>query len=302
MNGRAGGTVVAVGHVTWDVLDGGPVTLGGSVSYAAHAWAALGRPARVFTAAREATVDLPAPVHVCPSAHTTAFRNDYTPAGDRAQVLTAQAAPLDPAEWPAAWDPPVGLFLCPVLGEVAAAPWLRRPAGLVVLGLQGWLKQARVGGPVRHGPAGVDPRQFAGAHVACLSTEDLAGDRAWLDALQAVVPRVVLTDGARGSVLFERGRTTAVGVAPVPRAVDPTGAGDSFAAGLVAGLLEGRGFVEAARLGAALASVVVEHPALAPASALRGAWARAPQVPVSQPRPAPAPAGHASSPCADPAP
>ncbi len=287
---------VAVGHVTWDINDGGAVTAGGSVTFAASAWAAWGLAPGVITAAAEpGPVAALAQVRCAASRATTAFRNDYGAGGQRRQVLTAQAAPVPVEALPAAWGAPAVLCLCPVLGEVSAPAWLARPAGLKALGLQGWLKRAAVGGPVDHGPAGVDPQQFAGADLACLSGEDLAGDLAWLDALRRVVPRVALTDGPRGAWLFDGPSIQRVGVAPA-EAVDPTGAGDSFLAGLAAALAQGADFGAAAAWGAAAAAVVIEHRGLAPAAALQGTAARAAQVS----RPA-GPAAHASSPCGDPA-
>jgi sugar/nucleoside kinase (ribokinase family) len=45
----------------------------------------------------------------------------------------------------------------------------------------------------------------------------------------------------------------------VPDAQDTTGAGDGFAAGLIAGFLEGLDWEEAARLGCAVAALKIRH-------------------------------------------
>ncbi len=51
---------------------------------------------------------------------------------------------------------------------------------------------------------------------------------------------VAVTDGANGAVLYDNGRQVAGSGSPKIVAVDGTGAGDSFTAALVVGLLEGR--------------------------------------------------------------
>jgi sugar/nucleoside kinase (ribokinase family) len=85
-----------------------------------------------------------------------------------------------------------------------------------------------------------------------------ADDRAAVvDALLAHCPAVVLTGGA-ASVLVARRDAEPVEV-PVQaqRAVDPTGAGDAFTAGLVAAMLAGDDLVAAAAAGVRCAAVAV---------------------------------------------
>ena len=68
---------------------------------------------------------------------------------------------------------------------------------------------------------------------------------------------VAETRGAEGAVLY-----TADGVVEIPacpaRAVDTTGAGDSFAGGLLAAMLEGRSLEEAARVASACGALTAE--------------------------------------------
>jgi sugar/nucleoside kinase (ribokinase family) len=95
------------------------------------------------------------------------------------------------------------------------------------------------------------------------------------------VPVVAFTRGARGCEVTAEGRTTHVGVYPT-RELDPTGAGDVFAAGLLLGLARGDDPVEAARLGAAAASIVVEARGGDALGRTGEAWERIRAIPVER--------------------
>jgi hypothetical protein len=269
---------LAVGHVTLDHYVTG-LRPGGSVLYAGRAWRALGRsPGLVTTIGADFLTPSSLTgltVQAGPSPRTTRFANRYQTDGSRAQHLAAQAPTVGIDLLPAAWRAPKMAFLCPVLGEVDIAAWqpALRQAEVLGVGLQGWLKRAEGDGTVAHGPDGVDPRQFHGVDVAFLSEEDLAGRLDWLDALCQGVPLVYLTRGAQGCLIFRPGTIDRVGVFETG-AVDPTGAGDTFAAATLHALADGAHPIAAARMGAAAASVVVEYQASAPLPALRRAPAR----------------------------
>lgn len=75
---------------------------------------------------------------------------------------------------------------------------------------------------------------------------------------------VVYKMGPEGAVAFAGGEELRTGIFPVA-ALKPTGAGDSFMAGLLAGLSEGRDLRDAVLRGSACASIVVARPGCAPA-------------------------------------
>jgi 5-dehydro-2-deoxygluconokinase len=75
---------------------------------------------------------------------------------------------------------------------------------------------------------------------------------------------VVYKKGPEGAVTFAQGEEIATGIFPVD-AVKPTGAGDSFMAGFLASLSEGRPMMDAVLRGSACASIVVSQPGCAPA-------------------------------------
>lgn len=71
--------------------------------------------------------------------------------------------------------------------------------------------------------------------------------------------RIFATMGARGSRAYVDGTVHEVGAIPATRVIDPTGAGDSFTAGTLTALLKGYSEPDAARIGAAVSSFVVEE-------------------------------------------
>jgi len=70
---------------------------------------------------------------------------------------------------------------------------------------------------------------------------------------------VVTTLGRRGSRIATRDRTVEIPAAPAIRESDPTGAGDAYRAGLVAGLLRGLDLEAAGRVGSLAGTYVVEQ-------------------------------------------
>lgn len=75
---------------------------------------------------------------------------------------------------------------------------------------------------------------------------------------------VIYKLGHEGAITFAGGKEIRTGIFPVS-AVKPNGAGDSFMAGLLAGLAEGRDMRDAVLRGSACASIVVSQPGCAPA-------------------------------------
>jgi adenosine kinase len=70
---------------------------------------------------------------------------------------------------------------------------------------------------------------------------------------------VALTQGARGSQLHAGNEMVTVSAVPPRRVVDPTGAGDAFIAGLLAGLRRGLDLASAGRVASLAATYAVEH-------------------------------------------
>lgn len=86
---------------------------------------------------------------------------------------------------------------------------------------------------------------------------DMASDQAMFEAMRGLIDagaqNVVVSDGARPTTLFD-GKAYHQITSPTIKAVSAIGSGDSFAAGLAAGLSKGQSVPEAAMLGATCGS------------------------------------------------
>jgi adenosine kinase len=77
--------------------------------------------------------------------------------------------------------------------------------------------------------------------------------------LLALTPHLITTGGEQGSLVQTVAADEQVPAVPASRVLDPTGAGDAYRAGLLKGLALGLDWLEAARMGAVLASFSVEQ-------------------------------------------
>jgi sugar/nucleoside kinase (ribokinase family) len=252
--------LLGLGHVTWDRREGVDV-LGGTVAYAALAARKLGWQAAVATSAGpelDPERDLPGvSVFWSRGRSTTRFRNAYEPGGTRQQLMTARADDVDLGVVPEEWREPDALLLAPVAGEVGPRVALGFGAEVVGAAAQGWLRgvdaEGRVYPRVWEDPAAL----LAGVHVLFLSRHDLPRAEDEVPALLGLVPIVILTRGWEGLTLHTRQGQHPVPSLPRPE-VDPTGAGDVFAAGFLLRYHETGDPLEAAAFAACAASCVVE--------------------------------------------
>ncbi len=73
------------------------------------------------------------------------------------------------------------------------------------------------------------------------------------------VRAVVVTLGAGGSSVYQKGEKTHIDAAPVRQIEDPTGCGDAYRAGLIHGLLNDMDLVTACRIGSVMGAIKIEH-------------------------------------------
>ena len=255
---------LVIGHVTRDVLPGGGYRLGGTVAYAGLTAHRLGLRVGVVTACAE-DLDLsplaPLLVHRVPSETTTTFENRETARG-RVQVIREVATGLQGYHVPPEWRRAAIVHLAPVAQEVDPRMVTLFTRGLIGVTPQGWMREWDETGRVRTGSWPEAPYVLPRVAAAVLSIEDLGHDESRIADLAGLVPVLVVTRGAQGADLYWQGREYHADPPPV-REVDPTGAGDIFAACFFVRLLETRDPVHALAFATFLASKSVEREGLA---------------------------------------
>mgnify|MGYP005836804573 CR=1 FL=1 len=255
---------LVVGHVCQDVVPGG-YRLGGTATYAAITAQRLGLQPRVVTRAAPETLRADCfqgvEVHLLPSAVTTTFENRYQ-GGRRAQRIHAVAGPIGPEDIPPAWREMPIVLLAPLAQEVHPGLAKLFPGALLGVVPQGWMREWDGDGRVRQVAWVGAEEVLPYARAVIVSEEDVGGHRAWVRRWADQVECLVLTQGAQGATLHWRGQARSMPPREA-REVDPTGAGDVFAAAFLIRLRETGDPVEAARFANAAASFSVEAPGTA---------------------------------------
>jgi len=252
-----------LGHLAKDLSPDGP-RLGGGVAYSGLTAHAMGMRVGVVTAAGEelSVAPLVGLQLVClPSPQSTTFENQYAE-GVRTQRVTATARPLTPADVPPAWVRAGCVHLAPIADELPLDTAAAFPAARRFCTPQGWLRRWDAAGQVTHHPWQRVLPALEGVNAAVLGWEDIGHETNAALQLSEIVPILVLTAGASGADLYLEGRSAHID-APPARQVDPTGAGDIFAAAFFVGLLRQDPPEIAARRAAALAARSVEAIGLA---------------------------------------
>jgi sugar/nucleoside kinase (ribokinase family) len=257
-----------VGHIASDVVGGGAPRPGGPVFYAARALARIGAPAAIAASCaredREALlpplVAFGVPVAWYESATTARYRFHYE--GDRR--IMRQEAVGDP--WPperavaavarARWVHVGALVRSDFPEETLAA--LARSGRKLLVDAQGLVRTPALGELRRDGDVGDVLR-----HIAILKLNDeeavaLVGsaDPSALGGLG--IPEVLLTLGSQGAYLVTGEEVERVAAPALPSPVDPTGAGDTFAAAYLAARAQGLEPPDAARSASATTAEILE--------------------------------------------
>lgn len=249
-----------IGHASKDLAADGVYRAGGTATYSALTAHRLGLRVGVVTSGnseRPLFAGEPAiAVHCQFAEHTTTFQNIYS-VGRRRQYVHALAGCLTAADLPPGWDRSPIVHLGPVAQEVD--PGLIGVFSDALLGVtpQGWLRRWDERGLV----SPVEWQNASGvlrmADAVVLSLDDLGGDRRRLKAYVNLARLLVLTVGQDGAFVYYQGHKQHV-PAYVVAEVDPTGAGDVFAAAYFIRLHETGDAIEAARFANCAASFVVE--------------------------------------------
>ena len=168
-----------------------------------------------------------------PGAMQFAHLNKVTDAGanvalgivapDGRQAMIEHAAQFEAASIPFIFDPGQGM---PMFGAEDLKTFIRQARWVAVNDYEWGMLQQKTG----------------------LSVEDVA----------AQVEALIVTQGAKGSMIYTQGRTLTIPSAKPKAVVDPTGCGDAYRAGLIHGLLRGLDWETIGRIASLMGAIKIE--------------------------------------------
>jgi sugar/nucleoside kinase (ribokinase family) len=254
---------LVIGHITLDLTADGK-QLGGTATYAGLTAQALGLRVGIVTSF-DSEIPLTSldgiTVISFPTERSTTFENLYINR-KRVQYLRHQAPSLDYYQIPETWRNPSIVHLGPVAQEVEPNLVRNFPTSLVGVTPQGWLRNWNDDGKVflAEWPEAAFVLERAGAAV--ISIDDLEGDEKRIDELALSCRVLAVTESDQGARVYWNGDVRRFRTPDVEE-VDPTGAGDIFAAAFFSRLLTTRDPWEAARFATVLSAISVTRSGLA---------------------------------------
>jgi len=254
---------IIVGHITQDLQPDGRLSPGGTVSYAATTAQRLGCRVGVVTSTGtdlDVAQILPFAEIAChPAVATTVFENIYLD-GKRKQILHRRAGMLHCEQIPSAWRCAPIVHLGPLDQEIDQGVFHcfddRVVIGVTPQGfLRRWDEQGLVSFTEWTPPEAVLRR----INVLVLSEMDVPDPDGLVRDWGQWIDIIVVTRAARGATVYRSGESCAYPARPA-REVDPTGAGDVFAAAFLIRLIETGDPCQAAQFANVVASFSIEGP------------------------------------------
>ncbi len=257
-------TYVLIGHVTKDLQPDGTFSVGGTVTYATVIVKNLGwHPVVITTSAADfkpipylADVDW----RIIPSPETTTFRNVYDKFGHRHQTVGPIAGAIHLADIPEKCRKAAIVHLCPLTQEIEPeiVSGFNENESLLVSTPQGWMRrwdeQGRVFLGDWYGAEKVLPR----LQIAIISIEDIESNWSIAEQWAAQTEILIVTRGDAGCTIFQKENKILVPPRPATP-VDPTGAGDVFAAAFFIRYFETGDLARSAQFANVTASMAIER-------------------------------------------
>lgn len=235
--------------------------LGGTGAYSAITASRLGMQVCLVTRAAS-TLNLASLlpgvwIHHVPDTCTTTFENVYAE-GERIQWIRKIARPLQVEDVPDAWrDAPI-VHLAPIAQETPHDMGAVFNAELIGATPQGWIRTWDDEGRVSYTPLAEPEKVLSDIDILVFSPEDIAHDEDAVTRLAGAVRLAVVTRAGNGCDVHVHGTVRSIPARPVDHVVDPTGAGDVFAAAFFIRYRETRDPYKAARFANVAASFSIE--------------------------------------------
>jgi sugar/nucleoside kinase (ribokinase family) len=256
---------IVVGHICQDLLPDGSLSLGGSVSYAATTALRMGCRVGVVTSAGadlDVALALPGAQVLChEAASTTVFENIYHD-GERTQILHQRANLLTEDHIPPAWRSAPMAYLGSIDQEIDPSVFhCFADETLICVMPQGFFRRWDSQGRVSFAAWTPSEAVLRRTNVLVLSELDVPDPDGLVRDWRRFVDIIVVTQAERGATVYHAGEPCHYPARPTQQ-VDPTGAGDVFAAAFLLRLAETGDPCEAAPFANAVASFSIEGPGI----------------------------------------
>ena len=254
---------IIIGHITQDLLPDGSLSPGGTVSYAATTAQRMGYRVGVVTSTGP-TFDvaqvLPwAQISCHPASETTVFENIYVD-GERTQILHQRAGVLHCDHVPGAWRNAPIVHLGPLDQEIDEGVFhCFHDEVLIGVTPQGFLRRWDDQGLVSFVDWNPPESVLRRINVLVLSEQDVPDPDGLVRDWGQFIDIIVVTRAEQGATVYHEGEPCDYPARPAQQ-VDPTGAGDVFAAAFMIRLIEKRDPCQAAQFANAVASFSIEGP------------------------------------------
>jgi len=256
---------IVVGHICQDLLPDGSMSLGGSVSYATATALRMGYDVGVVTSAApdmDLSPALPGAEIVCrDAAQTTVFENIYHN-GQRTQILHQRATPLTCEDIPVPWRSAPMAYLGSIDREIEESVFHCFDKD-VLLGVmpQGFFRAWDSEGRIKFTEWQPSRTLLERINLLVISELDVPDPHGMAREWAQWIDIVVVTQAERGATVYEGSESCHYPARPATQ-VDPTGAGEVFAAGFLIRYAETRDACEAASFANAVASFSIEGPGI----------------------------------------
>lgn len=246
---------LVIGHITRDIV-GDHFMSGGTVTYSSLCAKNLGYRTGIVTAG-ETNLKLPDELKSIPfflkeSLVTTTFENIDTDHG-RDQFLHEVALPIYGHDIPHLAHTPSIVHLGPMADEMDVRILDAFPDSFICLTPQGWMRRRGTNNLVHYKDWENAESFLRRADAIVLSIEDVRGNRKLIEDYASKTKMLVLTEGYNGASVYWHGDVRNFSAPKVPT-VDPTGAGDIFAAAFFTSFFRTKDPWESAKKAVAIAS------------------------------------------------
>ncbi len=251
--------LLTIGFLCHDLHEGRHI-LGGTASYSSIMASHLGMKTALLTSVGadfkfdQIFEDYGISICNVPARATTVFENIYKE-NTRIQYIHNRASTLFPKDLPPQWKQAAVVKFCLIADEADYSFLPMFPNALVGATIQGWLRQWDENGRVS--PKEMDWELLRYVDIVFMSEEDIQDFDSAIPKIIELVNILVMTKGKDGAVIFYKGEQLAFPAFPTTE-VDPTGAGDIFAASFLFKFHRSKNIIHSIAFAHAAASYIVE--------------------------------------------